>query len=272
MEFKDQLSVEEQKKITLDILIDFAKFCDEHGIRYFLAYGTLIGAVRHKGYIPWDDDIDLQMPREDYNRLIEIYNKERNTPYYELVAPHDKKSRHSFVKIIDTRTVKIEPGIDYSEGYLGIDIDIFPIDGMPGDDGEFDAWVAKLKKTYRSHVYCVIDSKKNIKRRLAVPILRILSGGKEKVLNKADKMHALYPYGECEYVGTMESSFNSPKNRVKKEYFDGYTMVQFEGYEFKAPSGYHEILTNIFGDYMTPPADQTTHHTNKTYWIDKGEN
>ena len=76
---------EEQKRISLEILADFASFCDAHGLRYFLAYGTLIGAVRHGGYIPWDDDIDVQMPRADYERLIELYNRERKCEHYLLL-------------------------------------------------------------------------------------------------------------------------------------------------------------------------------------------
>ena len=85
-------TVDELKKIELDILLYFSQFCEKHGLRYFLAYGTLIGAVRHQGFIPWDDDIDIQMPREDYNKLIELYEKENTNVRYELVSPEQKRS------------------------------------------------------------------------------------------------------------------------------------------------------------------------------------
>ena len=148
MNFEKSVPVEEQKKIALDILLDIAEFCDEHGLRYFLAYGTLIGAVRHMGYIPWDDDIDIQMPREDYNKLVEIYNEQKKNERYELIDPYSKKSRHTFVNVVDTRTVKLEPNVEYKFGYFGIDIDIFPLDGMPSDDVKYNEWHKALQKIY----------------------------------------------------------------------------------------------------------------------------
>ena len=132
-----RISFEEAKRVELDILLHVAKFCDEHGLRYFLAYGTLIGAVRHKGFIPWDDDIDIQMPREDYEKLLELYPKENTDEKYFLLAPEMKGAHHPYAKIIDTRTVKKELGAKKNNP-LGVDIDVFPLDGQPDGDKEFE--------------------------------------------------------------------------------------------------------------------------------------
>ena len=129
-----EISFEESKKLELDILLAVADFCNKNNLTYFLAYGTLIGAIRHKGFIPWDDDIDIQMPREDYNKFIETFSHER----YKTIAPGTPLSKHSFVKVIDTETVKIEAHKKYKKGFLGVDIDIFPLDGTPSDENEYN--------------------------------------------------------------------------------------------------------------------------------------
>ena len=153
-----EIGIEEGKQIELDILKFLAKYCDEKGFRYFLAYGTLIGAIRHKGFIPWDDDIDLYMPREDYDKMIACFNKEAPAPF-KLIEPHEKGAKHTFVKIYDERTVKLENG-SYGGRELGVDVDIFPLDGVPADQAEYDAWFDKLVKIYnkindRVYVYNV---------------------------------------------------------------------------------------------------------------------
>ena len=137
------MSLEEHKKVQVDILVSFAKFCEENNLRYFMAYGTLLGAIRHKGFIPWDDDIDVWMPREDYNILIETFKSKNN---YQLIDPRGKMARHPYVKIIDINTIKIEKLVDYREGNLGVDIDVFPLDGQPDNEREFVIWHNKLTK------------------------------------------------------------------------------------------------------------------------------
>lgn len=262
------IELEESKKIELEILSYFARFCEEHGLRYFLAYGTLIGAVRHKGFIPWDDDVDVQMPREDYNRLIEIFNDQKQIEHLTLVSPEDKISRHSIVKIIDTRTVKIEKSVDYKYGNLGIDIDVFPLDGQPSDQDIYEKWYEKLNKVYWLYLINILDPAVSIKKRVAVPLIRVFFN-KKRMKKKADRLHAAYPYEASQYVGTIACAFNSRKNRADKKYYDNFVMLEFEGQFFRAPEGYEEILSTIYGDYMKlpPEEEQVTHHSNYSYWI-----
>ena len=264
-----ELSFDEAKTIELDILLHISDFCKKNNLHYFLAYGTLIGAVRHKGFIPWDDDIDINMPRQDYNWLIENYNKINPNGRYQLISPYSKEARHSFVKIIDTYTVKIEEGIDYNDRYLGVDIDIFPLDGQPNSDEKFNRWYNKLMRVYRIYFYCKIDQSTSFKKRTAIPLLRLLYNGGRNALKKAEKLHKKYPYEKSKYIGAVECMFNSRGNRYQKEWFDHAIEAEFEGHLLWIPCGYNQILTQVYGDYMKlPPKEkQVSHHKNKMYLI-----
>lgn len=262
-----ELSFEEIKKYELNILKEVAKFCDKNNLRYFLAFGTLIGAVRHKGFIPWDDDIDIQMPREDYNKFIQTFESEK----YKLIQPYDKQAKHTIAKVIDKRTLKVEKAIKYKKGEeTGIDVDIFPIDGQPGDEKEFLKYFKKKHFLYKIFRYVIVDIKAfSIKGRMAfgLPILVSKCIGKDLVMKQVDKISARYPYEENDYVGSTSSLYEGPKNRTLRKWYEDSIEVDFEGFKFKAPVGYHEILTQIYGDYMQlPPEEQRiTHHSNVCY-------
>lgn len=264
------IGIEEHKKIQLDILRVFADFCDENNLRYFLAYGSLIGAIRHKGFIPWDDDIDIQMPRADYNTFIEIFNNKRKVEYICAVCPYDSNSKHPIIKLQDERTVKIETGTKYKgNNYLGVAIDIFPLDGEPENDDEYKLWYGKLMKVYRKYNY------KNMsllggswKRKLALPIMKILAGSKKHNLDKAAKLHERYKYEDCRFVGTIECSISTITERHSKKCFAAAIRAPFEGYEFNIPVGYDRVLRDIYGDYMQfPPEDQRGgHRIDSLFW------
>ncbi len=263
-----KMQIDEIKRVELGILSNIADFCDKNGLKYFLAYGTLIGAIRHKGFIPWDDDIDIWMPRDDYNKLIEIFNKDNNQKY-KLISPNDIVARHTFVKIVDTYTCKIENGIEYKNGCLGVDIDIFPLDGEPDDDATYVKWYNKLQRCYKKIYYYVRTSSGQFKTKVKIFVIKSLSGGKKHLLKKANKLHNMYIYEDSNYIGTVESADNSIKNRYLKEWFADYILVDFEDYKFKIPIGYDEILTKMYGDYMQLPPEgkQITHHKNNMYWL-----
>ena len=265
-----EMSFEETKQVELEILTNVADFCDKNSITYYLAYGTLIGAVRHKGFIPWDDDIDIWMPRADYNKFIQIYGQQNPEQRYKVISPEDKISRHTFAKVIDTKTVKIEANIDYSNGYLGVDIDIFPLDGQPDNDKEYLKWYNKLQKHYKLFPFLIYSKPNSLVKKIAFPILRFLSGGKNNILEKTAKLHKNYSYEESLYVGAIECCYDLINNRYKKEWFSDFEVVDFEGKKFKIPIGHDEILTQIYGDYMQlPPVEmRVTHHSNSTYWLE----
>ena len=270
-----EMTFEEFKQAEIDILLDVSKFCDDNGINYFIAYGTLIGVVRHKGFIPWDDDIDIYMPRDDYNRFIELFVGDAKPERLEAIHPRHPKSRVPFMKVIDNRTVKIEKGIDYSNGYLGVDIDVFPVDGQPEDEKEFERWFKKLDRLYKLYFFAMLDKGATFKRRLAYAGMKVIKifMPLDKIRKKTEKLHAKYPYVTSKYAGSIESSCNVRGDRARKECFEGYEWGEFEGYKFKIPKGYHEIMTNLYGDYMQLPPEEArvTHHFVDAYWKEESE-
>lgn len=266
------ISFDEMRKIEFDVLKFFAKFCDEKGLDYGLGYGTLIGAIRHKGFIPWDDDVDVNMKRCDYDVLIKTFNDYAINSPYRLISPYDKGAKHSFVKIIDTRTIKIEDGIKYKDFYYGIDIDVFPVDGTPDDEEEYKSWFNKLKSIYQKHYLSVqaIEGKFITKLKIFVKkaLLLLTFNTKNRILKKAKRLHDLYPYDKSKFVREAECAYSYDGGRIEKTYFDDAVSVDFEGEKFKAFSGYHQILTAIYGDYMKlpPKEQQITHHKNNVFW------
>ena len=263
------ISFEENRKIQTEILLEFASFCKKNNLTYYLAYGTLLGAVRHKGFIPWDDDIDVWMPRGDYKKFIDLYRKSKENSHYKLSIPGEKISKHSFLKMYDSNTVKIEDGVYYKNDYLGIDIDIWPLDGQPEDEQYYFKWYKKLKFQYLLF-FASISSLKygNLKRKLKVLLLKIIAGNRRKILDKTEKMHTTFPFNECKKIGCIISYFNVKKDRYLKSWFDKTILLDFEGHKLCAPAEYDKILTQRYGDYMQlPPEHQrVTHHKNNVFW------
>ena len=265
------ISFEDHKRLQLEILENVASFCEKENLEYFLISGTLLGAIRHKGFIPWDDDIDIVMPRESYNRLIKVYNNQSFSDKFYLVNPREPMARHSIVKIINKKTIKIEPGIKYENGYLGVDIDIFPMDGEPEKDVEFLIFWKKLNKIYRVFNRFTADGALfSFKGKFLNCLIKIIYRNKKNVLDIAEKIHEKFPYENSLFVGPIAHAYNEINNRFKKEWFRDFVMVDFEGKKFRAPIDYDAVLRALWKNYMElPPEDQRiTHHSNRIYWKD----
>lgn len=267
-----KMTMEECKRVELEILIDVAKFCDEHGIEYLLAYGTMLGAVRHKGFIPWDDDIDIYMTRADRNKFLELFTGEAKPKHLEAIGPHDVRSKNTFTKVIDTRTYKAEADYTYPDGELGVDIDIFTLDGQPDDDSEFERWFSKLERLYTLDFFMTLGKFKTLKRKLAaVAIFPIkIFYPRKKLRLKIDKLHEKYPYETSKYAGATDGICCRRLDRAPKECFDEYIWADFEGHKFKMAKGYDAIMTKMYGDYMQlPPEEERWVHGSTSYWKDE---
>lgn len=255
------LNNEELKKIELEILDDFHMFCESHDLKYSLAYGTLLGAARHKGFIPWDDDIDVMMPIEDYNKFINIYESER----YELLKPTCKNSPFIFLKLFDKRTLKNEPlRKKYSNLEIGVDIDIFPINYASDSDTKnmrrMNILLKLQKLLYMKVTPVVIKSIKSFFVQtvlFCLPISLIKSmilfySNKENDTNKKGCLVQSYGVNEI----------------MDKSVFEDYETMFFEDREYKAIKCYDEYLSKVYGNnYMElPPLEKRqTHHTFSAY-------
>lgn len=254
-----EISPAEQRLIQLDILKSIDLFCKSNSINYSLAFGTLLGAVRHKGFIPWDDDIDIMMTRENYERFREVYHSERY-PLYDLKT--NIKYPLSMGKIHDSRTYYYRSGIKRD---LGLFIDIFPFDNVPEDTQIRQEWIKKI------HKYNIYNIAKNtpIKYQLnsgisllgKIRIILIKAFGNSSYIHKTlENQYIKYnkettPYMGVPAVMSMKKSFES--KLFPKELFQSYTTLEFENYTFSAICRYDEFLRIFYGDYMQlPPVDQ----------------
>lgn len=247
----------ELRQIQIDILDRVVEFCNSHELQYFLSSGTLLGAVRHKGYIPWDDDIDLYMPRKDYNELVKIFQDDRGV--LELKSQGSHNYLYTFAKVCNNRTLLLEDEVPGFE--LGINIDIFPVDFVSDDiekRKKLWKWKKILYRIRRAKLQntCFLDSRFNYwcYRHVPVPLAII-----DKLIHKL--------FQDNEPTGTMcnlTESGGRYDGCFSRECIEGEpVLVEFEGKKYKAMYGWEEYLTATYGkDYMQlPPVDQrVTHH------------
>lgn len=259
------ITLEEHKKLQLDILLYVSDFCEKHQLRYSLSDGTLLGAIRHKGYIPWDDDIDICMPRPDLERLISIFDGNNR---YKVLGPEDQNARYFFAKVFDTKTIKIEHSREDRNDSGGVDIDIFPIDGTCEDMNDYKKLYNQITDLYYRHMLVASGIRGSWKHVIQTSMFRIIYGNKAQIIKKALALCKQYAFDSSKYVAFYD--LFSPGWRISRELFNEYVYTDFEGYRFRIMKGYNEVLTMQYGDYMTlpPEKDRVSHHLNHVYWCD----
>lgn len=275
---RKEISLEEMQEIELGILKYIKSVCEQNGLRYYLAYGTLIGAIRHQGFIPWDDDVDIMMPREDYNRFVRITN-ENPDKTYKLMSYETCGEFTSFLpKVIDTRTTLIQNNGFIEKINLGVYVDIFVLDGI---GNTYDEAVKKYQQVYNSYkkwLYC--DTKVFIpnSRNYIKDILRFIRNLPYKFnsirfyLDKLSKVVQELDYDNSLYVCQTGLMFKKHKKHIYlKTDIDEGVDVQFAGDYFKAPSNYDALLRQNYGDYMKlpPESERISHHYYEVFWSNK---
>lgn len=264
-----EINIEELKKIQLEILLHVDKFCKEHNIRYFLCAGTLLGAIRHKGYIPWDDDIDIMLFREDYNRLIDIFLESDNGQYRLHTYKKEKEFPYPFVKIDDSRTSLRETVEGDFE--MGVNIDVFPIDTVPQN--------GLLQKLFYTKCGIVLNAlmlkrislqfDRGLLKNFIIKIFhRIFKGiSCYYFVRTLDRLAQSYSQKKSEYCGLACWGYGMREMNLRSN-FDEVIYVSFEGHSLPAPKGYNNYLSAVYGDYMQmPPEDKrVTHHAFEAFW------
>lgn len=259
-----EIQFEEMKKIELNILIYFTEVCEENNLRYYLGGGTLLGAVRHKGFIPWDDDIDVMMPRPDFQKLLSLSINNEN---YNIIKPGTAGYYYNFAKLVDTRTILEEKGIKRIDG-LGVYIDIFPLDGMPETP---DARKKRFKELNsirkRINNTCLLRPKFHRNPFAYLNACRIYNSNKNIDLSSLQKKYldsALKnSFDDSEFVFAAGGAYGA-RDIFPGKWFEKEIELQFENLSVKAFNGYDFYLTQLYGDYMTlPPEDKrvTPHHS-----------
>lgn len=254
----------EIQSTILNIFKEVADVCKELGLRYFAIGGTAIGAVRHGGFIPWDDDLDIAMPVQDYARFLS--EAQSYLPEYLEIRTFEEMEHNQnvFAKVVDLRTTNIEPvEIGYPDSYKGVYVDVMPMSGIPAGASQrlFTGKVA----LYGALAYGLpwrIGDRSTLKHKVAYfatlpfrPFLDVRS-----VLRRWSDLLASYPYGSTEYVGY---TWWPKVSRLvfPYEWFETSVSMPFEDTTICMPCGYDEYLTKQFGDYMQlPPESQRITH------------
>ena len=268
------LSLREIQLGALEILKAVDKICRENDITYFLYYGTLIGAIRHDGFIPWDDDIDIAMPRESYDKFIEYIknNYEAVKPLELMHYSTNDKYIYPIARISDSRYRTEYIGVD--DYGLGLFIDVYPLDGWGNTerDGKMIARSLSINKFFitLSGSKRYVPSYHNSAIRSVAKFVAYKMAKKMNVndlLKKSDEMAKKYRYEDNIYVGcTCWIDLPDLKLRYKRESMKPI-LHKFEGYEFYIPEGYDDILKTTYGDYMKLPheEEQIPHHDYKVF-------
>lgn len=245
---------EEMKAIELRLLKHFRDTCEQLGLRYYLCGGTLLGAVRHKGYIPWDDDIDVFMPVPDYWKLIEAFQEDE---IYKLINEENCQTSYMFTRLIDKRTVLEE--IHYPlRSKTGINIDIFPISGFPKGDvnevADFTEEILKLRNDWDDFWFTY-----GMKGNQEIVY--------EQLKTKMKDIMTRYDFDTSQEVGYIVTG-KLDRELLARDNFNETVLVEFEGEKYKAPKGYDVYLTNMYGDYMQmpPKEQQESKHDFNAWW------
>ena len=252
--------LEQLKKIETDMLKEFISICEKLNLKYYLAYGTLIGAIRHKGFIPWDDDIDVVMPRKDYEIFLE---KAQALLPEHLFLQHigtEPEYMTPFAKIRNSNTTFMQKSdMKYNINH-GVFIDIIPLDFCPDSEKEFEKIMAK-KKRYDFRINSSFDygTVKNRNTKIKIALYKLLYPSLKAVKIKREK---LYKSVSETNQFTVYCFLKPWLNTAPVEWFGEGVEVDFEGLKAIVPKGYHEWNTQLYGDYMQLPplSEQVPHH------------
>lgn len=261
--------IEKLHQIDLEIVKNVIKICEKYNLKYFMLGGTMLGAIRHGGFIPWDDDIDLGMPRKDYETFLEIAEKEL-PDYLQVVNYKNTPSYQYYITRIQDKNVKvIEKRIGNDSKFTYASIDIFPIDGTPNNKLLRKLYFFRVL-SHRALMSLYYKDSIDRKRKRGtiekvflwimekIPFEKIIDPYKEK--EKIDKLLSSQNVDTSKYIGNIMGAYRT-REIVPKEWYGKGTKYKFEDIELNGFDKYHEYLRYTYGDYMElPPVDSRKTH------------
>jgi len=254
-----KLTLDEIKRYSIEILDDIQNVCSKLNLTYFLDSGTLLGAIRHNGFIPWDDDLDISMPRPDYEIFIKQYNKYCNPKFRIKSIEIDSEYGFPYAKVYNTETLLYENGVNPFG--LGLSVDIFAIDGYPDNIVERQDHYNHVIKYFNHYarIEALAESQYKTNYKFLIKNIKILFARKflrKKAAKKVIKNSTKYSYEKTNYAGLNVCIYYHPKDRwVSKECWKPIKHI-FENKYYFIPKGYDAVLKSYYGDnYMTPPPE-----------------
>lgn len=259
------------RDIQLAILDYFSDFCRENELKWWLDYGTLLGAVRHKGYIPWDDDIDISMMREDYEKLKKLFNEYAGKDggrYKLLDAELDKTYPYTFGKIIDTETVLYEGTQEVIT--IGVYMDVFAFDHAPSDIKEFRKMLKRRDLLGKLRKVKLLEENpdiRTIRYKMVLVLKRLLTLVPMHVIVEQIHKNAIkYAEVKTGKIALFQWPYGNMDYYLDDDFFDELIELEFEGKKYPAPARYDEWLTERYNDYMKlPPVEERAQHNVRAF-------
>lgn len=275
-----RMTLQEIQSVNLDIMKDIHAFCVEHGIHYSLAYGSLIGAVRHKGFIPWDDDIDIMMPRPDFEKFSSSFESKHG---FVLSSVYDENTYINYTRVYNNAETLVISPAKAGKNEVGIWVDVYPIDGISDDETKsrkqfveirkYSQQVMKMRFIFQKLVSG--NTIRKVKAAIKWVICRFVKRGNLRQWhNRIVNLCKEVPYGEtsrCSSLVCMEANRDDRQEIFPLTSFQNYQLVPFETEHFYIVSDYDTVLKVIFGDYMKlPPPEKRVSHVIKKwqfFWV-----
>ncbi|MBE6499191.1 MAG: LicD family protein [Methanobrevibacter thaueri] len=271
----DDKTLKHLQNTELMILKDFIEICEDNNLDYYIYGGSLIGAIRHKGFIPWDDDLDVIMFREDYDKFKKIFNESYNDKYYLLCKETEEDYFYLFSKLVLKGTIFEEEWVNQVNFNLGINIDIFVLDDL--SDNKIKRYIQLKKAFFYSKI--IIMSKIKVPNLSFIPrtitniiqlFLKLFNIKPADIQKRYSKFIMKYHNPDAKDVFDVSVTVEEYPQIFNKKGFKPIQKAQFEDIMVNIPNNYDEILTSIYGDYMKlPPKEDRYNHI--TRQIDFGK-